>query len=533
MTEPPPTLHDDRPAASTAWLKVVVVAACLVQLTLGLVWSLLVPPFRGLDEEAHVAAVLQLATHDTWPAPDNLVVTQGLANAVTSMPVDGYQAKPDPRSRADRPAFDANGGDAPSVDFSQMAQHPPLGYAVTAAAVRLIPSWQGRPYDHILAVMRWVSALELALLPFLAYATLRRFTRSRWLLAAAALTPLLLPGLARAGGTVSNDPLQILLTSTLVWLVARIATGDRSARTGVAAGAITLLDLSTKGTSLMEPAWLVLAYAWAWWRSRRGEGWRGGSLGRSAVAATILTGLGLVWWVRNEIVYHAVQPVGGRPLPMPRMPAHNVGHFVAVFFSGVSFRFWGSLGLPEPPQLDRGLTVWATAVTLILVVVGLVVAARNRQAVALLIGLFAVVAVLGIVAAGSFAHYRNYGTFAGVQGRYLYPVAIALTPPAILALGTLLRGWLRPLAPVTILILVILLQGNAVRAALASTWSRGTDVTDSLRVVGQWAPFAPWVTQTFFVVAAATMVGLVLAVLVPTTQGVLTGRTRSSPSKPV
>lgn len=489
-------------------LPLVVVLACLCQLGLGLAWSVLQPPYQGLDEPQHEAGVLQLVYHHTWPDPLNLVMPVGLVRAQYLDPVPHRgKASPTPTPRSSRPSLAAEGGDATFSGYSQMAQHPPLAYAVDAAVIRALPFTQSWAHDQELAVMRWVSATLLLPLPALAWAAMKRFSRDRHLQAAAALSPLLVPGIARAGGSVSNDALLIVLTAAVGLCVSRILTGDRSVRTGVVAGVFAMLDLLTKGTALVVPLWLVLAYAWAWWR---GRGEPLAPLGRSAAWCAGLTGVGLVWWVRNVVQFHAVQPSGGRAPTGPLNASGDAGRFVHLFFPQVSFSFWGALGLPSPPALDRGITIAATLTVLALVVLGL----GGRRIVPLLILSSVFVGILGIVAVGSLTHYLSYDVLAGAQGRYLYPAVTSLSVPALLGAGVLARGRLRPLVPVTTLVVAVLMQRAGALAALHTTWDPiGRGWRGGLQVLLRWAPFGGAVTMTMLVSVLVLAVALAVAVL--------------------
>jgi hypothetical protein len=483
------------------------VLACLVQLALGLVWSLLQPPYQGLDEPQHEAGVLQLVYHHTWPAPDDLVITRGVVTVQTvSVAVHRGKAEAYPTPRAERPTLAAAGGATPNPDsFSQMAQHPPLAYAVDAAVIRALPFTRSWAYDQELALMRWVSAVLLLPLPALAWATMRRFSTDRSLQTAAALTPLLLPGIARTGGSVTNDALLIVLTAAVGLCVAHILTGDRSVRLGVVAGVLALLDLLTKGTALVVPLWLVLAYGWAWWR---GRGTRQAPLGRSAAWCAALTGVGLLWWLRNVVAFGAVQPTGGRAPEPPLNASGTIGHFLQYYVPQMSFSFWGALGLPNPPALARGLTDVATFVVLALLVLGLV----RRQIVALLILLVGFVGIAAIVTAGSLGHFQTYNTFVAAQGRYLYPAVTVLAIPALLGLGAVLRGWLRPVVPLVVGTFAMLLQRAGVVDDFHTTWDpAGQGVRGGLDVLFRWAPFGPAATEAFLWFAVATSAALVVA----------------------
>lgn len=490
-----------------------VLVAVALQLTLGVVWTVLEPPYAGLDERNHVAGVMQLVYHHTWPAPRDLAVTQGVAvsNAEVQAGLTGPRANAPAVPRGQRRSLDSLGGAAKTSLRSQMAQHPPLYYGLVAAVLRVTPGQHERAWDREIWIMRVISAFLIAPLPLLAWAAMRRFTRSVDLQLAAAVAPLLLPSLGRIAGSVSNDSLLILTMSVLALGVARIATGDASRRTAAWTGLAAMLALLTKGTALVAPLWLALAYLWCW---------RGG---RRRVVAPVLTAalpvlIGLLWWLRNVIAFGAVQPAGA--LPAPGQHAGGYLHFSNYFFSAVSFRFWSALGNPEPPQLDRTLTQVATFVVLGLLLLGLLAARRRSAAVrdtggrvAALVLLFGALAVLGIVTEGSLANYHTYGRFNGVQGRYLYPTLIPLLVLPVIGVGSLLRGRLRPLAPVGVAVFAGLLQVNAGRDVMRTIWEpAGGGLRDGAHRLLEWSPWSAPVTEGGFALLAfaAVLFGVVL-----------------------
>ncbi|HVV31566.1 MAG TPA: DUF2142 domain-containing protein [Mycobacteriales bacterium] len=488
---------------------IVVWAAVVLQLTLGLAWTVLQGPYRGLDESNHVVGVLQLTYHTDWPDPQELHAPEaviGTQKVSTATEPDARLGAPPPRDQ--RPSFAAEGGGTPTPAISQMSQHPPLYYSMGALLLRIVPGSDHWNYDRTLGMLRILSAFLLAPLPLLFWFGMRRFTADRFLPVAAAFVPLLLPGLSRLGGSVSNDALLILLTTGVGVCVARIVTGDASARTGFAAGVLAGLDLLTKGTALVTPAWLALAYLWCW-RRWRVNAWP------AVGAAAIPTLLGLVWWVRNVVKFHVIQPAGD----VNTDPVHHTsayGHFVTDFFSAISFRFWGSLGNPEPPQLDRSLMQIATYVVLALLIVGLAAPRVPGGVGGTLVGLFGFVGILGIITEGSLAHFRTYDTFSGVQGRYLYPALLPLAVLALLGVGVLLRGRLRLLVPVAVAVFAGLFQLSAGLAAFRASWAPvpGAALSDAFHRMVAWAPWPDPVTETGWVVLAVAAAALVLALVV-------------------
>ncbi len=515
-----------------------------VQLMFGIAWTVLEPPYAGLDEPDHVAGVLQLVYHDTWPAPKHLVVTQGVLTtyAQTLHAQQQAHALAPPQARDQRMSLAAAGGSQTSSSRSQMSQHPPLYYAMTALLVRLAPAAQHAHWDQLIGFMRLVGAVLVAPLPLIGWALMRRFSARRELAHAGALVPLLVPSLSRVAGSVSNDSLLILLMSVVGLGVARIATGDCSRRTAAWTGVAAMLALLTKGTALVVPAWIGLAYLWCWWKGRR-------PVTGALLTAAVPVAIGLLWWVRNVVVFGAVQPAGVASIP--GAPGRNYHQFVDVFFSGISYRFWSALGNPEPPSLDRSLIQSATYVTLALLLVGLVVvgplprphrrrapdptvasptrhddtagaSAETGGRIASLVVLFGPAAVLAIITEGSFAAYRTTSRFSGVQGRYLYPVLLPIAVLPLLGLGALLRGRLRPLLPIAVAALACLLQADSVLDVFHTIWDPvGGTLAQGLHQLLQWSPWDAAIVYGGALLTVAAGLGLAAALLADTVSGLL------------
>ena len=127
----------------------VVWAATVAVGALAAAWSVVLPLAEGPDEPSHLGLVLNLADGGGYPDHDGLARSVAVvrlcttyAAAVRVCPVPGEVVTADAvrthgvdaaPTRADRPAWNDDGGDRPTAARNQMSQHPPLYYAALAA----------------------------------------------------------------------------------------------------------------------------------------------------------------------------------------------------------------------------------------------------------------------------------------------------------------------------------------------------------------------------------------------------------------
>jgi hypothetical protein len=520
-----------RPA--TGWrtrargVPVIIWLAVVTQLFLGLAWSTLQLPYRSPDEPEHFYAALYLTNHHNWPDPGTLHESTRISQTESSQelsPAGSRAGTVAPRGQ--RATLAIHGKEQFSGRVDQMTQHPPLYYAAVAVVLRIIPGWSHWDYDKVLGLVRILSALLIAPVPLFLWLAARRLTQSRYLAIAGGLGSLLLPGLSRTAGSVTNDALEVLLTTIAGYGIVRILTGGNGRRTAWFTGIAAGLDLLTKGTALAVAGWLVLSYLWCRLR------WRV-PVWPAVWRCAIPTGIGLLWWLRNVVKFGSVQPAGYSPDP-PSPATGGWKHFVSEYFSGVSFRFWGSFGIPEPPAFDRTLCQIATFVTIALLLVGLFGLRRAGGPGTALVLLFGTVGFLGIIVEGAFNTYRHTNVIAAEQGRYLYPAILPLILVAVAGMGVLLRGRLRVLVPLIVGVFAVLMQLAEVVDSLRATWAptAGASVKKSFHQLFLWAPWPSIAIKAGWVVLVLASVGLCLAVLITVLRGLRNGDDALSPTHP-
>ena len=491
---------------------VAVWAAVVLHLSLLLVQTTAQPPYRGLDEPAHVDMVVSLPDLTAWPAPGEKALDDRLRatwyEADYDRPAHARLAREDaPLPKPARPSFAEAGGTDLEPTQNQMVQHPPLYYALLSAATAAVPDLQRWPYDRHLLLLRVLSALLLVPLPVLCWMVARRLELPSSAAVAAAFLPLLMPSVQRVAASVSNDGLLVLLFAAVTVLAVAVAGGDLRRRTAAALGLLTATALLTKGFALVLPVVVVLAYAVAAVRARSARrAWP------PALLATALTALGGWWYVRNLVLHGTVQPNGyrGGRLPYDPVPSEPVTVWAAAYVDAMLFRFWSSLGVPEPPALDERLSSSLTAGLLVLALLAVALAHRRRLLV--LLALLPFAALLALVTTGAYLNHAEYGRMIGVQGRYLYPGLAGLCAAAALALGRL-AGPLRRAVPLALLAGAALLQALAARTVLETWWTPGDDRGDlpaGLRTLALWSPLPDDVVLALWaappVIAVVTLV---------------------------
>ncbi|SNQ47323.1 conserved membrane hypothetical protein [Frankia canadensis] len=528
-------------------LLVLITAAHLAML---LSYAFVYPTWTGYDEAQHVDMVYGLQHGAGWPAPGEKMISTGVAAASDDFDRGRYQdmfqsggkrrgaapfAEIDPTPRGARASFDALGGPKPVDDgrlSNQMVQHPPVIYAVGAALLDVLPGSQDWSYDRQVFVLRLLNILVVGPLPLLGWLAARRFGLGEPAALAAAALPLAVPGLTRVGATFNNDGILMLTTGALTVVLAGVLRGDLRARTGAWAGLWFGLALLSKAFALTLPFMIVGAYLVGWWRSRQTAA--GGGRARAMWAgmrslpwlpAALAVGLGIVvggwWWVRNYLMYGAVQPNGWATDPPRREPLLLPDSFWTWFWYFVRTmisRFWGGLGMFEPPQLAPVAIVLATVVVGGLCVMALAGGRRRLGRARWLMAAAGVVVLLLPVAFAylsvgqrSWADYQLYTRGIAVQGRYLYLGMVGLGVVVGSGLCQALRGRER-LAPVVILAGALLMQGAALLAICSYYWLPRQVAYTPARTwqvvsgIARWAPFPIGVTVAVFVLAAALFV---------------------------
>ncbi|ABD10098.1 hypothetical protein ThrDRAFT_00404 [Frankia casuarinae] len=536
-----------------------------VHLGLLLSYAFVYPTWTGYDEAQHVDMVYGLQHGVGWPAPGKKIISTGVAATSDDFDRGRFQdmfqaggkrrgspsfAEIDPTPRGQRQSFDALGGVAPVGDgrlSNQMVQHPPLIYVVGARLLDALPGSKHWAYDQQVFVLRLLNILVVAPLPLLAWLAARRFGLDQPSALAAATLPLAVPGFTRVGATFNNDGLLMLATGGLTVTLVGVLRGDMRRRTAARAGIWLGIALLTKAFALALPAMIVAAYLVGWWRLRRAgrqaperSAYPAGRLfaSRRAIGslpwtpATLAVGLGLAlggwWWIRNYVLYDSVQPNGWATNPPRREPLLLPDSFLTwfwYFFRTMISRFWGGLGLFEPPQLSPVAIVVATGAVVGLCAAALAAGPRRAArpdrlastagpAVLLLPVAFAYL----MVGQRSWAEYQQYTRGIAVQGRYLYLGLVGLGVVFALGLRAALRGRER-LAPAVTLVGALLMQGLGLLAVCSYYWLprqvsfTPARVPEIVAGAGRWAPFPIGVTITVFALSAVLVV-LCLAVAV-------------------
>ncbi|OAA24415.1 Dolichyl-phosphate-mannose-protein mannosyltransferase [Frankia sp. EI5c] len=540
-------------------------------------YSFVYTTWTGYDEAQHVDMVYGLQHGAGWPAPGEKMIATGVAATSDDFDRGRFQdmfqsggkrrgspsfAEIDPTPRGSRLSFDELGGATPVDDgrlSNQMIQHPPLVYAVGAGLLEVLPGAEGWTYDQQVLALRLLNILIVAPLPLLAWAAARRFGLPGPLATAAAALPLAVPGFTRVGATFNNDGILILATGALAVVLAGVLRGDLRRRTAAWAGLWFGVAMLSKAFAFALPFTIIAAYLVGWRYARRDpereaaqppeqttERTTGQTAGDSAggpargdgrprlpvLPAAIAVGLGLAiggwWWVRNYLLYDAVQPNGWAANPPRREPLLLPDSFFTwfwYFFRTMISRFWGGLGMFEPPQLSPVAIVAATVAVIGLGVTAVVTAARRgapaagpgwaTRAAAPLVLLAPVAFAYLMVGQRSWAEYERYTRGIAVQGRYLYLGLVGLAVVLAAGLGRALgrrAGW----APAVVLTGALVMQVLALIAVCSYYWlPRGVDLTparvpDVVSAVARWAPLPCGIT-----VATVTLTALLWAVVLP------------------
>ncbi len=437
------------------------------------------PTLIGPDEPYHFDRIIAAAHGNLVPTPGSLYVSKGGRGTERVFVVTQMRhgtaswAQYTPSLRADRPSLHDLGGNARSVNrdvSNYMTQHPPLYYALMGGVMWLIPHAEDMSADALVFWLRFCSILLLALpLPYLfGRAALSLFGPGVISRAAPFLT-LLVPGLARGAATMNNDNLAILVGAAVVAMSVQVMRGDRTTRTASILAALCIIGSLTKGTELILLLIVPLAYGLQAFRLRRLPG-------RDAlIALGVGAVLSAAWWVRNLILYGHLTPEelawGSQYLRATGVPRVGTpvdyGQFWRVALHSIDIRFWGALGLHEPPQLPPAMltVLWFALFAAFAVTIAKV--RGKRLDVLLLWGVPAL--SLAAVIGQSLAAFAKYPTIAGIQGRYTYPAVFGLLLPFAVAAAVLLGRKARWCSAVVGL-LGLLASGWALYTSVEYTW---------------------------------------------------------------
>jgi len=458
-----------------------------------LVWSVMVPTFRGADEHVHHDFVRYLTGTWSYPEYDGLAVSRRTLAALGVSPVIPAHAPPAPASaaapRSDRPGWAELGPDVRDGPPNQMPQHPPLYYESAGAALRVLDGDGTLALDLAVWLLRLLNVIAMAPLPWLAADIARRYTTSIPSVLTAATGVLAVPQLAHVGATVSNDPLMILLGSLTLVGAARLATGDRrwgvAVGTGVAAG----LGLFTKGFAV--PLVPAVALACLLPLTRR-HAWA--TLARATTVAVIAFALGGWWWIRNVVEHQTPQPGVRLRSRVPDVELDLV-RFASDFSERLLGSFWGNFGWREA-HLPIGLSYGMTAGVVVLVGVACW-RAWSRAMLAL-----PALAAAAMVLSSGWGAFKKTGVSYATQGRYLFAGIVGLSVLVSLGVARLVprRGRRAPVVAVGV---AAALQGIGLGICAHRYW--GGAGIERIRALIRFSPLPGPVTAGFWVLLGAAV----------------------------
>ncbi len=467
-------------------------------LLLGVAWSLLTPPFRGVDEPTHIDTIRHIRAEMSVPRSAYRYDRSTLAAGVGSSLGRG--------GRFDRPAADRARGLAfgppqgPMTEFriNQMYAHPPLPYvtqAVALVAVDTVTDVETMPARRVIGILRLIGVATLAPIPLLLAGATRRLGGSRTAQGLAALLPVGVPQLWYVSTTVGNDGWILLGGALAAFSLAVVVSGDTRLRQAALLGGVVGVASLTKAFGLVLFALPTLAYAYLGWR--RLLPWAAAA-GRAAAGTAVAMAVGGWWWVWNLFQYGSVQPMSS-PVADAVPPAsfEPMGfEYWTQFASWIVSRYWGWFwSFAAGVRLPIVLVVIATSVAVVVLVTTLARGTSPQRWFALCAVGVHVVVLANVASAARRLHVEN-GVLQGIQGRYLFVALPALAVAA--ALGV--EDWRRRLgagpglagAVVTVAVAVGTMQAFSAWAILDAWWGDAPgQLRDAVRSVGAWQPWPP------------------------------------------
>lgn len=462
-------------------------------------WATLVPTFEAPDERAHFDAAVHVAIGDGWPDPGDLHLLQA---------VDGAGAG----TTASMGALLDSSGAAEVDTVDQMTQHPATYYVLAAGVLHLIDFEAHRPAVDVLA-LRLFSALFVLPLPALAWATVRRVTRSPRAAVVGAFAVLAVPELASIGASVSNDPPVMLFGATTVWLAVRVLTGDARTRTAFALALSLGVAILWKGTALPLIPFVAVAAALSVGASGRRVVLR--RLLRALWVLAVAAAVGAWWWLRNLLVFRTLQPDGYAslrpPQPFPAGTGPDPVAFVDVSWTTIARTFWGSFG--GGAQWVVSPVVYETATVLGL---GAVLVWGFRRGPGLGLAVTLAVLPLTVFVFQTLTNWNSYlaTTFVGgTQGRYSFPAITAFVALSAIAwrraLGTP-AGRRRFATVVSCIAAALALYGPLVAYTSFAEVARARITSAGLETLAASTPVPVAAVVAAWVVALMLSVGAVL-----------------------
>lgn len=496
-----------------AWRHPFVWWALVAHLAFALLFSVLLPFFRGPDEAQHVDRLRQQREGTAMSDPTEVAphtpgvlaadhIVRGRGRALPHRRADA-PARPQRRSFAELDAtFEAD-------KDNHLSQHPPLYYVTVSLVPRAVAAVTGHDlsWDREVWLLRLVSVMLTAPVPIAAALAAEAAGGGRGSVAAAAAFPLLVPMATAMGATVNNDAAVVVLSAATVALGARFLAWGRTSDALGTAGAAAAAAL-TKATAATVAPWAALVLALGVWRHRRAT-----SVSRRLLqggGSMLLLAAGASWYVLNLVRHSDPQPS-----PVSHGASESSGQpfwpFVGEWLDHTSRTFWGQPGRRAGVELDWAVSHSLTALTVALALVA-VLWARPRLPV-LMLAVMAAWQVAMMFVTNWDAHLNSGGLLVAIQGRYLFT---ALVPAAVLvALGArvLLRGEHRLLAAAGAAAAAGVALHVVIARLMLSQWWEGPAAgwSERVRSLLAWSPAPPVVTWGLLV--APVVVALVGAVL--------------------
>lgn len=494
----PPSLRRTPARTTSRRARTVVWLLTGLQTLVFVVISVIYPAWQEPDEPAHVDMVLAYRHGDWLEEPGQRYAQIGILQSNHDMRIwlaQAHQGARDTVPFDQRPSLDqlgtSLGGDLPN----QMVQHPPAYYIAAAGYSYLIPDFEKLRFDVQVFLLRLFTMILLLPMPWLIYRMTMRLTGSPNVGLIATVMILLLPSYLRMGASVTNDSLLTLLGTCVLALLARVTTGDNSVRTALLVGGIFGLGLLTKGTMLIMPPVLVACYIVG--RQFWSNMWRPMMI--SLIVPAVIGGW---WWFRNIVEYGAIQPSGFGPLfgtdqlYGPDRAGGDLSEFSKTVSQLFSRRLWGTLGLLDSPRLSNWVPYALSALTLIVVAVGLVIGCRRapRRMLAPTALVLAPVLVLGTVLVGSYGVYIHKQVFPGIQPRYLLPFMSGSIVVAAVAVSKYFGRW-APLLMIAgwaiwAVVWTQYVVSQLLNPGVSGFWRR---LVDGWQFVSGWAPWPRFV----------------------------------------
>ena len=476
---------------------------------LSMMWALLLPAFRSVDEAPYTSTAIRLAVGGGYPAPGTVLLDEGVRASYDALghaaPGSGRPSGPlPPRSSEALPSWADLRAEGwrldPLFDHDQVSQHPPL-WAVWLAAVARGLDLDEAPADVALLWLRLASALPLLLLPLLIVRTALTIGLTRPAVWVAAVVPAGWPRLVELCAGVSNTAMAIVSCTVVVWLAMRTSRGWVGVGPGLATGLALGLALLIKGLAFATFPVVVLALLLA---ARHCPPRR---LLAHALAVVVASLTGLWWWVRNIVLFGNLQPTGFTEQQNAALndAGREVRAVVVDLPLGISRDLW-TQPMGSPPLSDLiHLAITAAAVALAVVVLATTRGGPSDVRVRLALCLLPGPTVVIMTALGALSGAPGVGISVTAHARYVIIVAggVALVAGAAANLAPRWT-WVAPvfLLSVGLAALVIeqtnLWAGESLveRAHAMSTWWSLPDVV-------------PWLCAVLAATSAA-LLGLLL-----------------------